>query len=986
MQLPAIRLIQFVRAAAALLLAALSQVSSNAQSVETTTSGVLAGTVSNQATKKTLEGALIELPKLGRSVLTGENGQFIINNLPSGELDLVITYSGLDPLRKTIDVKSSGATVEAFELTADVYRLEKFTVAGEREGNAASITKRKNADNVGNVLSMDSFGNVADGNIGNFLLNIPGVTASRDWGDVTGVGIRGTPPELNSVTIDGARASSSSSGSSSFLGDRAVQIDQIPSEFVKEVEVTKGNKADQWADSLGGSINLITKSAFDYKTRVVTYRVGGNLNTYRDSNHRWGPTAALTYLDTFGAKRQFGIAITPTYNVSYNTFDRVQMERRDADNRMSTARDFSDESTRIRSGLGTKLEYRPDPSLQLGVSANYSYYKLDRPRRIFQVTATGNRGIADYSKVSRAAIEAGTVPRDSANVAAGIAPGFTDTFTEMLNAGFTNQVESYVDHSQQLKFGVFGKKTWADSTLSFKASYNPTEFNQLINRIIATSADGIGMSVDTSSDPQQPVYRQTYGPTIFAGADLSKYTATLSTLTPHTEEEIDEESVDYEKSFRPGLWSIQFKTGLALRRQHRRSQDYSPQWRLVGADGVAGVNSVTKLVDDNVGQFVGTEPAYANFNGFYQSHDLINVSRMVKLFQESPSFFAPVGTTLTVPAPGEITETVSAGYVMGRATRGPFTVVAGVRLERTAISASGSNSDPLNPSQKVTTREGDYEKFFPSIHLRYALSPQFILRGSWSTSSARPAVNALIPNTSVTYDGGGSGTITQNNPGLKPQTASNYDFSAEYYSRTGGELSAGVFHKDIKDFITSITANVPAGADNGFGGSYADFDLLTKGNIGKAKVDGVELNLSQQLRMLPSPFNGLSVWANYTQLRTSGTYANGASELVDFIPKTYNGGLSYKWRGFQTRLAYHYASSFLRSYNVNPVSQQYLGVVKTADVQMQYTWRNGVTAFFDYTNIFNNWTNYYSYRVDPNRIRIVDNNGPRLTVGISGRF
>jgi outer membrane receptor protein involved in Fe transport len=82
--------------------------------------------------------------------------------------------------------------------------------------------------------------------------------------------------------------------------------------------VTKGNTPDQPADSLGGTVNLVTKSAFDFKQRVLTYRAGLNLNTYRKGEvtrqqlapfnlGRYGPTAALTFMDAFGPQRQYGL-------------------------------------------------------------------------------------------------------------------------------------------------------------------------------------------------------------------------------------------------------------------------------------------------------------------------------------------------------------------------------------------------------------------------------------------------------------------------------------------------------------------------------------------------------------------------------------------------------------------------------------------------------------------------------------------------------
>ena len=72
-------------------------------------------------------------------------------------------------------------------------------MTGEREGNAASLTAQRNAINVKNVVASDSFGNIADGNIGDFLQQMPGITAVYVGADVRSVQIRGIDGALKEV-------------------------------------------------------------------------------------------------------------------------------------------------------------------------------------------------------------------------------------------------------------------------------------------------------------------------------------------------------------------------------------------------------------------------------------------------------------------------------------------------------------------------------------------------------------------------------------------------------------------------------------------------------------------------------------------------------------------------------------------------------------------------------------------------------------------
>jgi outer membrane receptor for ferrienterochelin and colicin len=77
----------------------------------------------------------------------------------------------------------------------------------------------------------------------------------NDQGEARDIIIRGLAPELNSVTINGSRIPSAE-------GDnRKVQMDLIPSDMIQIVEVNKTLTSDQDADAIGGSVDLITRSA-----------------------------------------------------------------------------------------------------------------------------------------------------------------------------------------------------------------------------------------------------------------------------------------------------------------------------------------------------------------------------------------------------------------------------------------------------------------------------------------------------------------------------------------------------------------------------------------------------------------------------------------------------------------------------------------------------------------------------------------------------
>jgi TonB-dependent receptor len=957
--------------------------------------GVISGKVSNASTGEFLKDAEVRLVGTELVTTTQRDGSFTFNRAPVGTQTVRVFYTGLDVHEETVEVVGEKNTRLTVLLNSSVYTLDTVSVTTRREGNAAAITRQRQADNIKSVVSMDAYGNVADGNIGNFLQNLTGVAVTKEAGDVVGIGLRGAPPELNSVTLDGARTAGAIAGFSP-QGDRAALIDQIPADFIKEIEITKGNTPDQAADSLGGTVNLVTKSAFDFKGRVISYRLGLNLNTYRSGKvvrgdwgmldlGKFGPTAALNYMNTFGADRKWGVALSSSFSQTTNTRDRVQMTRPNVDNLISTrARQLNDIDTRVRAGIAGKLEYRVDETLRVGLSASFNYFTFGGNRSDWDITST-NR-VADYSRVSRIAIEAGGTPRDSANATAGIAPGFTDTYNELINATIRNRSASGTKLSQQSKFGLEIHKEWTDTRLDVQGSYNPSSYRSDFFGFEARRNGGIGIGIDTSGDPTRPVYTQTYGASIAKGSDFNNYFGLRWAEPDYTFEDMTSARADLQHKLSRFAFPLTIKTGVDYRRQYRWLTRYRPTWNLVGADGVVGRNNATGQNDDNIGQFVSSY-RYSLFNNSMMQMDHLDYRVANDLFMRQPGYWVASGTSVSNrPVSPRIIEGVGSAYVQAKATFGRLQVLGGTRIEHTDVEGTGSLSDPQAASQTTTTVFSSYQKWYPSIHLKYNLSSNFLLRASYSTSGARPAISALVPNTTVTYntDGSGLGRVTTNNPGLKPQHAQTYDFSAEYYLEPAGVISAGVFRKDITDFLYRTSSIIGNGVNNGFDGRYEGFELTSTGNLGSALVEGVELNYSQQLRWLPKPFDGLSVFANYTRLRTEGSYAQGVAELADFVPTTYNIGANFSYRNFEARAAYHFKSGYLDTYNANPGSQSRVTDDPTVDLNFQYRVRSSLTVFVDFINVFNNSPDWVS--VSPRHITMSELYGARLNVGISGRF
>ena len=283
-------------------------------------SGSVSGSVSNAATRNLLQGAKVEIPTLGLSTLVDETGRYVLASVPAGTHELVVSYIGLDTVRAPISVVAGQRAVRDFDLTTGIYKMDAFKVTGEREGGAAAITAQRNAPNTINVVAMDSFGHLPNMSAGEVLMRLPGVAGSpTDEGLAYNFNIRGMPAGLNTVTIDGGLVTP-------FGTSRAFEMQSISGALFDQLELTKGHRPDRNADSLGGTVNLKTRSSLNMKERRrLTYslsaRIAPSFLGFEQAplreDHPAHPMINFSYqelFDVLGGSRNLGLSVNAFYS------------------------------------------------------------------------------------------------------------------------------------------------------------------------------------------------------------------------------------------------------------------------------------------------------------------------------------------------------------------------------------------------------------------------------------------------------------------------------------------------------------------------------------------------------------------------------------------------------------------------------------------------------------------------------------------------
>jgi len=234
-----------------------------------------------------------------------------------------------------------------------------------------------------------------------------------------------------------------------------------------------------------------------------------------------------------------------------------------------------------------------------------------------------------------------------------------------------------------------------------------------------------------------------------------------------------------------------------------------------------------------------------------------------------------------------------------------------------------------------------YPMVLPSLNLRFKLEPNLFLRLAASQSMVRPDFSQMEPTLTIGTQAGivtGGNCVAnpsnvgtdcvfrytafEGNPTLKPIRANSYDFAAEWYFSNTGSLTGTLFYKDLYNFITTGSQNVPF-TNNG----VTENVLLTRPyNAGHGVVKGFELTYQQYFDMLPGPLKGLGVQSNFTYIDSKGgrnaaadpydttQIANAASPglpLEGLSKTSYNLAGLYDYGPFSARVAYNWRAKYL---------------------------------------------------------------------------
>ena len=804
----------------------------------------------------------------------------------------------------------------------------------------AARDAQKIAPNLINVQSAETIAKYPDFNSAEALSRIPGISLSSDTGEGRFVNIRGIDGNLNGATYGGVVLLNTNPGGTIFGSGREVEFDTIPTGAIDGIIVTKTGVPNHDAEGLGGTIELTPRQAANVTKTFIDGAIGYG---YEPEHKHGGPLNLDAALGTrFGGdNKPFSFVITASFREDRRGFDDIEEDYVDnpalqpASGAPFTALQLNKaladiqlrryDYHRRRYGYGGEFAYTPDADSQYYIRASIAgYVESVRKNRL----TYDNTGSYDDDPTSETFNIADALRVDPAN------PNRYLTKTDITIKG-TDEEET---HRNEV-FVIGGRNRFGNLAIDYHGAYSRATFD--VNRNFGTTykgPKGVAFAFDNITNAEYPALAITdpavnvNDPTIYKLSKLSNSTerardhewsgainAALSTHWIGSDDKLQfgaqvrlrdkfdspqSQSFDLPDSGRPGLLP-------AITSYYGNRYSNGPQVDATAIRTLAGTAATDGLSDDLTGYFHAKEDIYA-------------------------------------------------GYAMYNAALGKFGVLAGARVEATKATYQSYAFDQNDTNLGLVTRHRDYTNVFPTLQLRYDVSPKFLIRATYSTGIGRPGYSQIAKPITIDRD---NEVITTGNPDLKPTTGHNFDLSLEYYLPMGGIISFGAFDKELRNYVVSRTRN---GTDpvNFPGVSVVQF--ITYDNVPTAYARGIEAAYDQHFRFLPGILSGLGAGGNITYVDSQVELRTGEKRTLPATSEiTWNAYGFYEAHGLELRLSAAHVGKSLFGIGNSADFDIFQSARTTLDFTSTYEVRPGIRLYFNVKNITNEPLRYYE--ASPNR-------------------
>ena len=857
----------------------------------------IVGKVTERSTTEPLVGAIVRTLEDQKVAVCDANGNYVLHDISKSSGSMVVSYVGYTSDTTTFNFDKSNTIRIDVRLSPVSIDMQEIEIRGQLEGQEKALAEQRNAANIKNVVDAAQMLKFPDMNAAQAISRIPGITLQRDQGEGRYVQLRGTPPELSNFSINGEQIPSPEGGI------RYVALDVVPVDQLSSIEISKALTPDLDGDAIGGSVNLRMKTARDTIPEVRTSVALGYNNLSQKPQYniqfafgqrfgQFGFYANASFLDDRRATHNMEFDFNESRFGNDTTFrihyDDVQLRYYD--------------TQRKRTGLSGSWDWKPNEKHQLTLSLMYNRFVEDEQRH--RVRYNIGSGFLTSATSSREAQILRDL-RDREKI---------QTLSS-LNFGGNHAVGAWkIEHLVSVSEAV------EDIPDRFDINF----VNDLVNLELDLSEANFPKVIFPR--PKDSVTVNNWNDYEFDELLLQQTLTTDHNVTAR----INLERM-YGNATQHGSFKIGGKLRLKNKVRNNTGKVYSKFYEVFAVN--SPFDSLRKIYNS-----IGPDLTLSFVNADIQQNNLLNrgyslgstpdASRsrdFVDYFFQNFKMQESDTKEESLAEDFEAREEIVAAYAMWTHFFGKCMLLGGVRYEHTRVDYQGLDlrfkefSDAFLGADTIRSRRS-YAFILPQFHFKYSPNNRTNLRAALTWTYSRPNFEDILPYRQSELD---SREIALGNPNLKFAQAVNVDILAERYSERSGLLSAGLFYKNIDNFIyyfeqRKFVENI----------SRPGWYFVTTAQNGlQVHLAGAEMSMNRQFYQLPGIWQHFGVYFNYTYTWSSATIAdrNGINERITLpgqSPHTLNLALFYNSPRFYAKISGNYNDTFLDK----------LGIKKTWDV------------------------------------------------------
>lgn len=804
-------------------------------------------------------------------------------------------------------------------------------------------------------------------NLAESLQRLPGVQITREAGEGRRISLRGLGPDFARVQLNGMEVLGNVDSAQDSRGqrsrDRAFDFNIFASELFSKVEVEKTFQAAQNEGGMAGTVSLFTGKPLDYAAGfngAVTAKAGSNQYT-QDLQPRIAALASYNWDDKFGVAVSVAYGRRRTTEEGHNTYNYTHLG----------ATNFSGSTPK-----GTAYDL-------VAAGVDISHLSSDKQKRFLAgdlYFADGNRISSWNGKQDRLGITAAmqwkptdkisltldmlhgefAVHRDELHLATRPIKGLGST---TLSAAAGSPYPSIFQQATVLNdytVDANGYVTMTNaSNVTFGSEHRREKNLNVFNQGVLTGSWEVSdnLTIDGHVGAEKSLYKTPYDDKFYMramgnlvanygndGRSASfQYTNWEPTnASTYAMDNFYYRSFNNSSELKEGVLNARYKLadGVALRAgvaYHNFSQNGASYFYDGNVNGTTGeargtaVGDITTVFRNSYGSWlIGDYPkGFAKYKEYHRlgpksdgtGGALQDIENVFKVDEKTVSYYAQIDWD---------------SEMFGKPFRGNI----GLRGYHTNTRSQGWIQGDNYAYLGTADVKGNYAGLLPALNTVLELTPDVLVRFSATQNLNRPSLGSVaaqgsaFQNNTTTCDvkapitkDNCDFTASRGNPNLKPFLDTTLDLGVEYYFGKVGLISAGVFQKYVKNFITSKTYSVANGNALTFAqaqispstvpGATADTLLesfsMPINDPGTKKLTGVELAAQSQFTFLPAPFDNMGAVVNYT-------YVDFPQEITGISNSSYNATLYYETDLWGARVSMSHRSRWYTGHSDKPMS------------------------------------------------------------------